>query len=268
MSYQDELQRLVEAKASMRQSIINKGVDVPDDAKIEDYADYILQIDTGGGYDPSNPTLEGLYNALNAGDEGAFPVGTEIPDTYAGVSSPLIVGNYQDITAADGTTHRAVGLMRKFPELYGQPFSSGSSLYTSSSIFSVLNGTYLQSCSEALRSVIAEVRVPYYNGSSLGYATGKVHLFSGVEIGATYNSGEGQIWQIWKDRTGLSSANNAANPGRIIRGSDGVPKYVWLRSYGNATNIGYVVTDGSVSIGPPSGTQANSLAQFWVIKAS
>lgn len=44
MSYQDELQRLVEAKASMRQSIINKGVDVPQNAKIEDFAEYIKQI--------------------------------------------------------------------------------------------------------------------------------------------------------------------------------------------------------------------------------
>lgn len=57
MSYQDELQRLVEAKASMRQSIIDKGVDVPDDAKIEEYAGYILQIE-GGGQMPSDDGTE------------------------------------------------------------------------------------------------------------------------------------------------------------------------------------------------------------------
>lgn len=44
MGYQEELTRLQEAKASMRQSIINKGVEVPEEAKIEDYPDYIAQI--------------------------------------------------------------------------------------------------------------------------------------------------------------------------------------------------------------------------------
>lgn len=48
MSYQTELDRLVAAKESMRQSIINKGVNVPEDAKIEDYPEYILQIQGGG----------------------------------------------------------------------------------------------------------------------------------------------------------------------------------------------------------------------------
>lgn len=48
MSYQTELQRIVGAKESMRQSIINKGVDVPEDAKLADYPSYIAQIQTGG----------------------------------------------------------------------------------------------------------------------------------------------------------------------------------------------------------------------------
>ena len=53
MSYQTELQRLMEAKASMRQSIINKGVEVPEDVMIEDLPEYIAQITTK----PADPTL-------------------------------------------------------------------------------------------------------------------------------------------------------------------------------------------------------------------
>ena len=54
MSIATEITRLNNAKASIKSAIEAKGVEVPQDAKIDIYADYIAQIPQGGGteYEP------------------------------------------------------------------------------------------------------------------------------------------------------------------------------------------------------------------------
>ena len=49
MTIASEIERLQEAKATARTSIINKGVDVPTSASVEDYHTYIDQIKTSSG---------------------------------------------------------------------------------------------------------------------------------------------------------------------------------------------------------------------------
>ena len=51
MSVSDELTRIQGAKASLKTSITNKGVEVPDTALIDAYPALVDQIQTGGGGD-------------------------------------------------------------------------------------------------------------------------------------------------------------------------------------------------------------------------
>ena len=75
MSIASELQRIIEAKTAIIQSIINKGVDVPEEAKIEDFADLIGQI----GPEPTPPEPSYHYTLLlNWADEN-----TPSPDSRA-----------------------------------------------------------------------------------------------------------------------------------------------------------------------------------------
>lgn len=241
MGYQEELTRIQEAKASMRQSIINKGVDVPEDAKIEMYPDYIAQIvGGGGGYDPNNPTLEGLKAAIDAGDYAAFPVGTEIPDTYDGNSNPLIVAQYLDSTnnSAYGGAEGVI-LVRKYVEPTSQQFGSSVD-YATSVVRTFLDTTYLNSCSDELKSVISELRITTYRT----LINSKWFLMSGVEMGGAYSHGEGFFWDYWKQKTGLSSPNANANVGRVLTDRVGTSHSVWSRSK-YMFNVYYVQTSGS-----------------------
>ncbi|HOM05411.1 MAG TPA: hypothetical protein PLU67_07960, partial [Candidatus Kapabacteria bacterium] len=49
MSIASEIQRLQQAKSSIKQAIENKGVAVPASARLSDFDGYIEAIDAGGG---------------------------------------------------------------------------------------------------------------------------------------------------------------------------------------------------------------------------
>ena len=57
MSVQSEITRISNAKAAIKTALANKSVIVPDATKLDDYADYIDQIQAGGG-EPSYITTE------------------------------------------------------------------------------------------------------------------------------------------------------------------------------------------------------------------
>lgn len=142
-------------------------------------------------------SLAGLKQALNAGNTSAFPVGTELPDTWNGEDNPIIVGHYTTINGK-----RAVGLLRKWADSKYQVFNEPSAgpIYPGSTVLAYLNGEYLDKCSDALKSVITEVSVKWNNGSSLVDVSGKWHLFSGIEINRTRNPGEGELWEYWRQK--------------------------------------------------------------------
>lgn len=260
MSCQTELERLVAAKGSMRQSIIAKGVDVPESAKMASYPEYISQIEASSGPDPDNPTLESLKLALATDDPAAiYPVGTEIPDTYAGNNNPLIVVQYLD--SSNNSPYRGaegVILARKFVEPTSQQFGASGN-YPSSTVKSLLDGAYFNNCSDAVRSTISQISVPYYNGSATVSVASKFFLMSAYEVcnqGAnTVINREGTMWDFWKKKTGLSSADamNSAQGGRVMKDRSGAPCKVWLRSRGvNSGAECFVQTSGAVSTVTPT----------------
>lgn len=223
---------------------------------------------TGSSYDPENPTLEGLKSALNAGVLDNVEIGTEIPDKWNGVDSPLIVGTKQAIMDANGVRHLAIGLTRKFIDtssIYGANTNDGRS-YKTSTILSYLNNDYLDKCSDELKGVVADVTVSWYSNmsSTHGTATGKVHLLSNVEVYGTGSNGEGYAWELWKNRANITAPNNSANNGRIVYNSSGVAQQWWLRTMFSTTGDYYMEKTGAVSY-TTSGASLGVLPEFWII---
>lgn len=190
-------------------------------------------------YNPANPTLAGLKAALDAGDYAAFPVGTEIPDTWNGESNPLIVGTYREVEGADNQTHMAVGLLRKYlnPTDYVWDANTTNPMYATSEIYTYLNGEYLRQCSAELQSLIGEVNVLWENvyetGLPLISVTGKWHLFSNPDVFGPTDEEEAEAiipWEYWKNVTGLSEENPRPNAGRVKTDAQGTPHTWWLRS--------------------------------------
>lgn len=222
---------------------------------------------TGGGYDPENPTLEGLQNALAAGDYAAFPAGTEIPDTYDGQSNPLIVAQYLD--SSNNSSYggaEGVILVRKYVE--PTTFSSTSYIYPDSTTYTYLQGTYYDKTSIALKNLISDISVPYYNGSDLQSVISKWFAMSTTEAnGILGDHAEGIAWDYWKNKTGLTTPSNDANGGRILKDTAGATSQSWLRtgpvSYGSTA----IYTTGQIYANPPQGT-CSVLPACFIAKSS
>lgn len=208
---------------------------------------------------PTN-TLAGLKAALKNGTaQEKFPVGHEIPDTYAGNSNPLVVAQYLNPNnnskygGAEG-----VILIRKYVEPASYVFSSVGPAaidYATSDVLTFLKTNYLQNCSDDLKSLVSPLAVPYYvydgtniyDDSKLTYVRSEWNLCSGTEIlNPRAYSGEGIAFDIWKQRMGYSSPNDAPTQGRVVLGIDGEAKYWWERSFAASApyNVCYVSTSG------------------------
>lgn len=232
----------------MRQSIIDKGVDVPDDAKIEEYAGYILQIEAGGGeYSPTNPTLEGVKDAVSKGM--TVKTGLEIPDTYGGKSNPLVV--VHNLSSANNTQYGgAVGtiLIRKYVDPTAQAFGYTAN-YADSTLKSFLETTYIANCSNELRAVISNITVPYWNGSAVASVETNIFPMSDTEVmSSVAPTISGEIWDYWREKTGLAAPDTRgqANNGRILRDSSSAARYVWLRSVAVGNEPCMIASNGSV----------------------
>lgn len=96
MSIASEIQRLQTSKASIKASIRNKGVAVPDSANIDTYSTYIDQIQAGGGSDSSVPDVWEGVNFLDYDGTTIAAYGTDYilqtlntlptPPTHAGLT--------------------------------------------------------------------------------------------------------------------------------------------------------------------------------------
>lgn len=240
-----KLNYLKDTKELIRQAIIDKDVDVPKSAPFSAYPDYIKEITTV-------PTFESLKKALNNGTaKQKFPVGTEVPDTYDGTSSPWTVMDYGEATLSDGSKNNGLYLVRLIANL-SELFTTASSnwRFYPSEIYTFLNETYLNHCSEEFKAMVEQVQVPYYY-QGIKYAFCKCWLLSNTEIIGVAKENyadakwqEGYQFELWKQRTGLSEPNNNANNGRIIKGDDNVVKEWWTRT--TASGVNYVNTTGAI----------------------
>lgn len=229
------------------------GGELPEQKNFANLAVAVDSISVAPPYDPGNPTIEGLKAAVDAGDYTAFPVGVEIPDTYAGIDNPLIVAQYLDSTnnSAYGGAEGVI-LIRKYSypgsDDIGSQFGSNA-FYKDSAIRSYLNNTYLQNCSAELKTVLSNITIKTYRSGSGEYETtnDKWFMMSVTEVYGSSSYIEGIAWDYWKGKTGFTTPSNNANPGRVIPWSDASFLSVWLRTCRDYNNVQYVNTSGAIS---------------------
>lgn len=224
-----------------------KGADIPENKNVENLAETILSISAS-----ATPTLSSLKKALDKGNAPEkYPIGTEIEDTYDGNSNPLIVAQY-----LDGSNNSNYGgvvgviLIRKYVEPISQQFGTNI-YYDQSTVKNFLDTTYYNNCSEEIKSVISDINVTCRtSGSSSTSIESKWFLMGCCEVGGTYYPEEGIFWDYWKQKTGLSTASNTANSGRIVNGMNGNAVGWWLRSYGsNSPYVCLVSNNGTMTSG-------------------
>lgn len=222
----------------------------------------IMKLQKGAAWDPENPTIEGLRAALDSGNTDDIEIGTEIPDEWDGENNPLIVGTKQVMLGPDGY-YNAIGLTRKYLTSASTYAYGSSPDYPTSTIFAYLNGDYLEKCSDALKDNLLEASVKWFDGSIMHNVPGKVHLFSGWELMGLYSSGEGSPWELWKQRTKLSSPTDSTNSGRIMYTSAGTQAEWWARSWRSANaaiNVGNYGDTGNSNTTAKKGI----VPEFWI----
>lgn len=217
-------------------------------------------------------SLEDLKTVLEKGiGPDVYPAGAELPDTWNGNSNPLIVaqylhsGNNSSYGGAEG-----VILIRKYVEPTEYEWGDKTG-YNGSIVKDFIDTTYLENCSEALKSAISDISIPRYSSSNgMNYLQVKWFLMSAYEVcnqGIADPAGnEGIMWDYWKRKTGLSTPDDfdEANNGRIMRDRNGTAQNVWLRSQFYGSIVGFVHTSGSVDGYAPSGHQNGVLPACFI----
>lgn len=220
-------------------------------------------------YDPNNPTLTGLKNAMKSGDYSAFPVGTEFPDTYNGHSSPLILVQY--LNSTNNTLYNgAVGalVMRKYADATS-PFASSSAgqYYPSSDIKDFMAGNYYNNCSDEIKKLLSDITINMRDGT-IHQLLCKWFIPSEIEVGGksdTNPNTEGIFWDYWKSKTGLSTPSASANTGRIINNLSNSPIITWTRTNTGLGSDRCIGTNGAII--PGTLTDANGVLATGFIAA-
>lgn len=160
---------------------------------------------------PNGVTLTQLRSALNNGTAATtYPVGTQIDDTTNGNYDPWIIGHYG--TQYGDTSTDGVYLYRKYIYPETRAWGNGAT-YGESDINSWLNSTYLESCSDDIKNLAAEINVPLVSGST----PAKMFLMSAAEVLAVNPSyAGGVVWSGWQNRTGLAEPSTEPNQGRVM----------------------------------------------------
>lgn len=210
------------------------------------------------GPSSQNPQLSDLKAVLALDDPASvYPIGTKIPDTYNGHSSPLIVAQY--LNSSNNSAYggaEGVILIREFVEPTAKTaFAIGDNAYyegyAGTTMKTFLDTTYYDNCSDELKSLISEISIPCYRVAqwpdsfspymeSVSCTWFSMSAYEVCNKGAYGEAGyEGVIWDYWKERTGLSSPDNMheANSGRIVRDVDGNSYSVTLRSMDSGTGV-------------------------------
>lgn len=258
MGYQEELQRLVGAKESMRQSIIAKGVDVPESAKIEEYPEYIIQI-AGGGSIPDAPDLSKVLTKQDLDDIQAivaagkasekFKLGDEFLVSYGSYTMPFEIVGFNDVEIEGGETVPAINLLAKYTnETNSQWGDSGSTKYSASTLRSSIT-TYQGKLDADFVACLANTKTQTYSrDGSTDVVYDKLFAPSMAQLGVTdtaYNNAS----QAAVEGPAFAAYQGAANAKRVKKAIDatGTAQNYWTSSLysGDSYGFGCVQTSGA-----------------------
>lgn len=231
MSIQEQLSRIQEAKTAIRQTIISKGVEVPEAAKINEYADYIAQI-TAGQVIPDTPDLTKELTAWDLVDIKAivaagiadqrFELGQTLLVKHGKYTMPFEIVGFNDVTAqidgAEKTVH-ALNLLSQYACVDSTRYANTMVPYSESTLRQTmvnLNNnfdSYFLDC-------LANTKVQTYNqDGSTDTVYDKLFAPSMTQLGitdATYNTAEqaaveGPVFTTYQDADDAKRVKYAVN---------------------------------------------------------
>lgn len=211
----------------MRQSIINKGVDVPEDAKIEAYPEFVAQIST-----PAIPDAPDLTKVLTAQDladiqtivaagkaSEKFQLGQTLLITYGTYIMPFEIVGFEDVVAQiDGTeqTVHALNLESKYTDETGSRWgANGSTKYSASTLRSYMTTTYQGKLDTNFVACLANTKKQTYSrDNTTDVVYDKLFAPSMAELGVTdasYNT----VQQAAVEGPAFTSYQGAADAKRV-----------------------------------------------------
>lgn len=256
MSYQTELDRIVAAKAAMRESIIAKGVEVPENAKLATYPQYIAEI--ANSTDPEIPDLsqpldEAGYNKLSnivkAGLASEYlNLGDEILVPYDSYIMPFEIVGFDDVEVEGGEIVHAINLLAKYTsEVTSTWANNGSIRYSASTLHSSVT-TYQSKLDANFVACLANTKTQTYSrDGTTDTVYDKLFAPSMAQLGVTdtaYNNAS----QAAVEGPAFIAYQGATDNQRIkqdVSATD-TPQRYWTRSFysGNSTHFGLILTTG------------------------
>lgn len=211
--------------------------------------------------------MAGLKRALKFGNaEEKYPIGTEIPDTWNGNNNPLIVGQYLDSSNSSlyGGAEGAILIRKYLLDSVVTPFGNSNN-YPDSTIRSFLINDYANNCSSELQLLSSTILLPW----SATHIEDKYFVMSTTEMVGASTSAEGIAFELWKQRTALTTPNNNDNAGRVMRTADGVVGNYWLRTARRSSSnllANYVYSAGNIATNGDTRTNNYILPACFIAK--
>lgn len=266
MSIQEQLNRIQEAKTAIRQTIISKGVEVPETAKINEYSDYIAQI-TGGSAIPDVPDLTKELTAWDLVDIKAivaagvadqkFELGQTLLVRHTIRTMPFEIVGFNDIVAqvnGEEKTVHALNLLAGYTCYTTSRWASNSSTkYSESTLRSTIVGKASAEFYPYFLDFLANTKVQTYSqDGTTDIVYDKFFAPSMEELGVTdteFNTTdqvavEGPVFTAYQDADNTKRIRNAIN-------SINTAQVYWTRSAYVGYSLGYgeITTRGAAFYG-------------------
>lgn len=264
MSIQEQLSRIQEAKTAIRQTIISKGVEVPESAKINEYSDYIAQIATGGTL-PDTPDLTKQLTVWDLADikaivaagvaEQRFELGQTLLVKYDIYTMPFEIVGFNDVTAQiDGEEKmvHALNLLAQYAGTGNMAWSSSANTpYSTSTLRENIVGNESYKLDSYFLDCLANTKVQTYNqDGSTDTVYDKLFAPSIAQLGATnptYYTAEqaaveGPAFTTYQDADDAKRVKYAVN-------SVSARRAYWTRSMSQkqSSSRGRISLDGSLN---------------------
>lgn len=260
MTIATNLQRIIDAKAAIKAAIIEKGVEVPDDEKVDTYAGYIDQIGAAPDIfepDLSQPLdktqLDNLQNIVAAGKASEYlNLGDELLVPYGDYTMPFEVVGFEDVEVEGGETKPAINLLAKYTsETNSQWGASGDTIYSKSTLRTNIITTYQSKLTPEFVACLANTKTQTYSrDKSTDVVYDKLFAPSMAQLGVTdtsYNKAQ-QAAVEGPAFTAYKGSNNAKRIKQAINAT-GTVQYYWTRSlYSGGDYFILVNTSGAPSL--------------------
>lgn len=260
MTIASNLQRIISAKAAIKAAIQEKGVEVPDTEKLDNYHTYIDQIGSSSELvvpDLSQPldaqALSDLQDIVASGTASeVLELGQELLVPYGEYIMPFEIVGFEDVEVDGGETVHALNLLAKYvTENNSKWGAEGSTKYSASTLRTNIITTYQGKLDANFLACLANTKTQTYSrDDSTDVVYDKLFAPSMAQLGVTdtaYNNAS----QAAVEGPAFTAYNGSDNAKRLKQAinATGTGQNYWTRSLysGSSNRFGGVNTSGALT---------------------